>query len=223
MRTERDEWRQAPLDRAVGDWTEYRALRETKKGWGDDPMEGIKRRFAGVFANSPAGDVDAEMDRLKAGLALQRSEPCWEEDVVEDPTSLSSLTVFFNRLLRERTLLWEQGVMRWSKMHLRQYWRFTGHRVRAGLGEDASVAGKLSVLRGLDWWMSQQQSSVGVIHPRRHYPFLMAQEQAIGDVVGGQGWRGATVNRQQWKDMEQLCVQRQQVTWASGRQMSIEG
>ena len=91
------------------------------------------------------------------------------------------------------------------------------------MGSCPSIAGKLSRVRGLAWWQQQQQSSVGERHRRRHFPFLMSQERAIGNVIGGDAWRAASVNRKQWKDMEATWILQQGVEWTSGRQHALEG
>ena len=95
-----------------------------------DPMEGIGKHFSGVFANKQAAAVEGNMDRLKGLLGAEPSPPFLEQDVrraiwdgknkksvgpdmvptellkeiVSDPVSLASLTNYFNKLLRERTV-----------------------------------------------------------------------------------------------------------------------
>ena len=126
------------------------------------------------------------------------------------------------RACREaRAVLWREQVPRWGDIHLRQFWRYAGHRARAQTGEHCTIAGLLTGFRDLGWWLGEQGSSVGNRHSRRHYPHIMAVERAIGDTIGGPHWKTAAANRQQWKGLEDQWVEKQRVAWTSCRQLSL--
>ena len=84
-----------------------------------------------------------------------------------------------------RAILWREQVQRWGDIHLRQFWRYAGHRARACVGERRTIAGLLTGFRDLGWWQREQNTSIGSRHNRRHYPHIMAVERAIGNTVGG--------------------------------------
>ena len=117
-----------------------------------------------------------------------------------------------------RAILWREQVQRWGDIHLRQFWRYAGHRARANAGDHTTIAGLLTGFRDLVWWQREQNTSVGSRHRRRHFPHVMAVERAIGDTIGGPYWKTAAANRQQWRGHENT---KQAVAWSSCRQLSL--
>ena len=103
---------------------------------------------------------------------------------------------------------------------MKAYWLYTGHRIREGVKEDASVMGNLSMYRGLDWWRQEQERSTGSRHPR-HFPKLMNEDRCISEVVGAEMWRVIAANRHQWGSFLQNWLNYMRVPWASGRQPAI--
>ena len=111
--------------------------------------------------------------------------------------------------------------LRWGDEFIKAYWTYTGHRVREGVKENASVAGKLSMYRSLGWWRGEQQSSVGSRHPR-HFPKLMNEERPISTVIGSENWRVVAANRQHWSTFLPRWVEYMSIPWSSGRQPALE-
>ena len=104
---------------------------------------------------------------------------------------------------------------------VKAYWTYTGHRIREGVKPGASVMGKLSWHRGLEWWRQQQERDGGSRRPR-HFPKLMNEERCICDVVGTCQWRVIASDRQQWSSFMQSWLQFMRAPWASGRQPAVE-
>ena len=100
------------------------------------------------------------------------------------------------------------------------YWTYAGHRVREGVKPHASVAGILSMFRGLPWWRREQNSMLGVRHPR-HFPQLMNEERCIAETVGTEEWRVVALNRAQWNSYLPQWLRTIAIPWASARQDSL--
>ena len=95
-----------------------------------------------------------------------------------------------------RAEIWRFAGQRWGDACAKAFWTYTGHRVREGAKMNASVAGLLSMYRGIQWWRREQNSVVGTRHPR-HFPQLMNAERCISEVVGAGEWRVVALNRSQ--------------------------
>ena len=128
---------------------------------------------------------------------------------------------FEQRSLRSaRLMIFQHAGERWGDEFVKAYWTYTGHRVREGVKQGSSAAGRLSWHRGLDWWRQEQERGCGSRHPR-HFPKLMNEERCICDVVGTCQWRVLACNRQQWSSFLQSWLQTMRVPWASGRQSAV--
>ena len=119
-----------------------------------------------------------------------------------------------------RAMIHKVDGKRWGDVHAEAYWDFLGHRTRNGVREDASAAGLPSHYRGIQWWQTQQNSSIGVRH-RRHYPHLMNCERRVATTVGTTAWRDLTVDRYAWQALRDKWVEEVKVAWASGRQAAL--
>ena len=109
---------------------------------------------------------------------------------------------------------------RWGDRHLEAFWRYTGHAVREGQREGATVAGVLANFRPLTWWDQQRRGCNGAKH-RRRFPHLMNTERKISRVTGSLAWRVAAVNRTQWKGLEGSWIEQESIPWSSGRQPAL--
>ena len=119
-----------------------------------------------------------------------------------------------------RAMVHKVDGVRWGDVHAEAYWDFLGHRTRNGLRDDASTAGLLSHYRGIQWWQTQQNLSMGARH-RRHYPHLMNCERRVAASVGTAAWRDMTRDRYSWQARRDRWVQDVRVAWASGRQAAL--
>ena len=73
---------------------------------------------------------------------------------------------FEQRSLRAaRAMIFHHVGERWGDEFVKAYWTYTGHRVREGVKPNASVVGKLSWRRGLEWWRQQQERDGGSAIP----------------------------------------------------------
>ena len=120
-----------------------------------------------------------------------------------------------------RSALHSAGVERWSTLWLRRYWAYAGHRVRCTMRDVPPISTELENFRTLPWWNHQKSIKHGVKHQGRHYARLTILEQNM-DAVAGHPWRFLAYSRAQWKAREDAWVQRMDVPWASGRQLSIK-
>ena len=120
-----------------------------------------------------------------------------------------------------RAALHSAGVERWSTLWLRRYWAYAGHRVRCTMHDVPPVSTEFENFRTLPWWNHQKSLKHGLKHQGRHYARLTTLEQNM-DAVAGHPWRFLAYNRSQWKLKENEWVQRMDVPWASGRQLSIK-
>ena len=119
-----------------------------------------------------------------------------------------------------RMMIHKHAGLRWGDEFVKAYWAYTGHRVREGVRDKASVAGKLSMFRGLERWRREQKRNEGTRHPR-HFPKLMNKARCISDVVGTEQWRVVAANRQQWSSFMPQWLNAMAVPWSSGRQPAI--
>ena len=119
-----------------------------------------------------------------------------------------------------RAEIWRFAGQRWGDACAKSFWTYTGHRVREGAKPSASVAGLLSMYRGIQWWRGEQASVVGARHPR-HFPQLMNGERCISEVVGAGEWRLVALNRSQWSTFLPQWLKAVAVPWCSGRQSSL--
>ena len=120
-----------------------------------------------------------------------------------------------------RSALRSAGVERWSTLWLRRYWAYAGHRVRCTMHGVPPVSTEFENFRTLTWWNHQKSMRHGIKHQGRHYARLTTLEQNM-DAVAGHPWRLLAYDRAKWKAREDAWVQRMDVPWASGRQLSIK-
>ena len=119
-----------------------------------------------------------------------------------------------------RAKIYQLKWTRWGDKHLAGFWRYTGHVVREGQREGATVAGVLANYRPLTWWEQQQQGGGGARH-HRHFPRLMNTERKLSRVTGSSAWRVAAANRAQWKGLEVSWITQESIPWSSGRQPAL--
>ena len=121
-----------------------------------------------------------------------------------------------------RYLLQQAKFERWSTSHLRMAWRYAGHRSRGMNVDSPGAAAILTHFRTLDWWMSQQASSTGLRHKRRHYPRITLEEKMFTSIFKGQDWRPFAEDKALWKAHEQSFVEAHDCPWASHQQLALE-
>ena len=119
-----------------------------------------------------------------------------------------------------RAKVYQMKWKRWGDRHLEAFWRYTGHGVREGQRDGATIAGVLAHFRPLTWWDQQQRGCNGARH-HRHFPHLMNTERKISRVTGSFAWRVAAANRAQWQGLEGSWVEQESVAWSSGRQPAL--
>ena len=91
LRTERDAWKAQKLERAASDWTQFQAVRNTKKSWegdyfreceAEDPAQAIHDHFQNIFrAPEEEGDVDAQLKQIWQSLDRSRPQPITSEEI----------------------------------------------------------------------------------------------------------------------------------------------
>ena len=121
-----------------------------------------------------------------------------------------------------RYLVHQSGLERWSSLHLRQMWRYTGHRCRGLSSPHPGASAYLTHFRTHAWWQEQQLLLQGVRHKRRHYPRLTSEEKFLSAVFKGQDWRPFAENKDTWKSFEQSFLELHDVAWSSTRQLALE-
>ena len=126
-----------------------------------------------------------------------------------------------------RLIVFNSGKERWGTRFIRMNWAYTGHRARSWYSSSPSIAGILTGTRPYVWWKSEQLSSIGQKHGRRHFPKLSNEGRDLTRTVFGTGagmdldWRTAALDKSRWKDLEAKWVQLHDIPWGSGRQLSL--
>ena len=109
---------------------------------------------------------------------------------------------------------------RWSTLWLRRYWQFAGHRARAALLPYPAVSAFLESFRTLRWWQLEKIKPGGIKHKGQHYARLTLLEQSLDGAAGG-SWREVAQDRAHWLSREKVWIEKMDLPWSSGRQLSI--
>eukprot|EP00439_Symbiodinium_sp_Y106_P024669 s5535_g3.t1 len=109
---------------------------------------------------------------------------------------------------------------RWSTLWLRRYWQFAGHRARAINLPAPCVSAYFEGFRTLSWWRVEKLRPGGIRHNGQHYARLTLLEQNLDGAAGGD-WRAIAGDRVKWRECEQRWIDRMDLAWSSGRQLSL--
>ena len=120
-----------------------------------------------------------------------------------------------------RAALHRSGEERWSTLWLRRHWRYSGHRARGADRESPVISSVIDGFRTKQWWEIEKCKPKGWgIRHVRHFAKLMQTEGKMDAAAGGP-WRTVARDRGQWAQLEKDWVEREDIPWASGRQLSM--
>ncbi|CAE7422363.1 unnamed protein product, partial [Symbiodinium sp. CCMP2456] len=120
-----------------------------------------------------------------------------------------------------RLSLWRGGHKRWSTLWLERFWLYQGHVARGSDRSPPLAPSLVSNFRNREWWVKEKANPDGYKHPGRFYA-RSSLEEAEMDVVAGQEWRAKARNREDWRGLVGEWVNRMDVPWTSGRQISVK-
>eukprot|EP00439_Symbiodinium_sp_Y106_P079849 s2065_g18.t1 len=130
---------------------------------------------------------------------------------------------FRRRVVRSaRLALHRSHVDRWSTQWLRQWWGYSGHRVRSLLRTHPPISAYVDEFRTLAWWEVEKdkKQGTGIRHPACFYARLMTMEAKMNRACSGH-WRRFAHNRRGWGELCHAWVQQQDLPWCSGLQLSV--
>ena len=110
---------------------------------------------------------------------------------------------------------------RWSTCWLRRYWGYKGHVARAAHRSCPPASAFMDRFRTYRWWVAQTCRADGIKHPTSHYPYLSNDEVRLNRATSSQEWREVAEDPLRWKSLESEWLRREDVNWASGRQVSL--
>ena len=113
-----------------------------------------------------------------------------------------------------RYLLHQSGLERWSTLHARLCWRYTGHRARGATWAHPHAASILSGFQDPQWGREQQGLLQGAKHKRRHFPRITNEEKIIAQTAGRE-WRQLALDKPAWDAREDAFVAAIDPPWAN--------